>query len=105
MTQLIEYSSIPTHMVLAPSSRYMKQSIIYYGEQRFLTMETYIRKPYTPTGSEQVMVISKAEEYRPDLVSYDFYGFSENWYKIMEANKIYDIFDFKAGKTIILPIS
>ena len=103
MTHPIELSVLPAHKVLAPSSRYIKQKIIYYGEQKFLTLETYLRTPYVPNGNEKVMVITKGVEYRPDLVSYDFYGFSEHWWKIMEVNRIYDIMDFKAGRTIVLP--
>lgn len=56
-----------------------------------------------PTGREKIMVITKGVEYRPDLVSYDVYGFVDNWWHIMEVNKIYDIIDFKAGQTIMLP--
>lgn len=103
MTQPIENSIIPTYKVLPPSSRYLKQKLIYYGPQRFLTLDTYIRKPYISTGKEKIMVITKGIEYRPDLVSQDFYGFSENWWKILEANGMHDIMDFKAGVTIILP--
>lgn len=103
MTQPIEYSVMPTYNVLPPGSRYLKSKIIYYGDQRFVTLETYVRKPYVKTGSEKVMVITKGIEYRPDLASYDFYGFSDNWWQIMEVNGIHDIMDFKAGVTIILP--
>ena len=103
MTQAIEYSVVPTAKILSASSRYLRQRVIYYGEQRFLTLETYIRKAYVPTGQEKIMVITKGVEYRPDLVSYDVYGFTDNWWHIMEVNSISDIMDFKAGKTIMLP--
>jgi hypothetical protein len=49
------------------------------------------------------MVISKGVEHRPDLVSFDHYGHVDNWWRILEANNIKDIWDFKAGTTIILP--
>ena len=42
---------------------------------------------------------------RPDLVSKEKYGIPDFWWKILEANKMNDVFDFKAGKTIILPES
>lgn len=103
MTQPIEYTSIPSQSVVAGASRYINQRVIYYGEQRFLTFDTYLRREYQRRGDEKVMVISKGVEYRPDLVSYDFYGFPDNWWKILEANKMKDVFDFKAGKTIVLP--
>ena len=104
MTQKIEVSNVRPDRVTSVGSRYRtRQNVIYYGEQKLITFDLYIRTEYEKSGQEQVMVISKGVEYRPDLVSYDFYGFSENWWKIMEANKIYDIFDFKAGRTIFLP--
>lgn len=101
----IEKSDIDSTVVVAAGSRYRSSSIIYYGEKRFLTFETYVRTEYEPTGDENVMVITKGTEYRPDLVSYDYYGYPDNWWKIMEANGMNDIFDFKAGTTIILPVT
>lgn len=103
MSQRIETSNIQTRNVLAPNSRYMKQNIIYYGEKRIITFDTYIREDYKSNGKEKVMLITKGVEYRPDLVSYDFYGFVDNWWRILEVNGMKDIYDFKAGKTIILP--
>ena len=104
MTQKIAIANIPVERVTAAGSRYRdKQNVIYYGDRNLVTYDTYIRRTYTPSGQEDVMVITKGVEYRPDLVSYDYYGFSEHWWRIMEVNKIYDIYDFKAGRTIILP--
>jgi len=36
-------------------------------------------------------------------VSHEYYGHVDNWWKILEANQIKDIWDFKAGITIMLP--
>jgi hypothetical protein len=49
------------------------------------------------------MVITPGVEYRPDLVSYDKYGTPNSWWMILEANGMKDIWDFKSGKTIMLP--
>jgi hypothetical protein len=103
MTVPVFYTQIPTNKVMTPSSRYKKQNIIYYGEQKFMTFDTYFRINYVQKGNERVMVITKGVEYRPDLVSNEFYGFPDNWWKILEANKMMDIWEFKTGKTIILP--
>ena len=99
----IEPSATKASEVVVPTSRYYKGVVIYYGEQRKLTFETYLRTPYVPVGDESVMLITKGVEYRPDLVSFQVYGFPDGWWKILEANQMHDIFDFKAGKTIILP--
>ena len=103
MTQPIYTSQIPVTQVVSAGSRYVKGRIVYYGEQKFLTFETYVRVPYEEQGTESIMVINKGVEYRPDLVSYEHYGHVDNWWKILEANKMKDIWDFKAGTTIILP--
>ena len=103
MTQPIELSRIRPQDTVSGGSRYLNQKVIYYGEQRFLTFDLYLREEYEETGEEDVMVITKGFEYRPDLVSFDYYGFPDNWYRILEVNRIYDIFDFKTGKTIFLP--
>jgi hypothetical protein len=88
---------------MTPSSRYRKQSVIYYGEKKLLTFDTYVRRPYIAKGNEKVMMVTKGVEYRPDLVSNDYYGFPDNWWRIMEANNMIDIWEFRAGRTILLP--
>ena len=103
MGQLIEIAKVDSDRVVSSGSRYLKQQVIYYGEPKILTFDTYNRTNYEPTGQERVMVITKGLEYRPDLVSFDAYGYVDNWWRILEANKMKDIWEFKAGKTIILP--
>lgn len=100
---VIEKSNIRTDSFVSSQSRYIKQNVIYYGENKFLTFDTYIRTPYILNGNEKIMLIKKGVEYRPDLVSFDVYGFPDAWWKILEANKMKDVFDFKAGKTILIP--
>lgn len=103
MTTPIKNTSIRPNQVVSAGSRYLNQNVIYYGEKNTITFDTYIRKTYVPTGKEKVMLVTKGVEYRPDLVSYDVYGFVDNWWRILEANGIKDIWDFKAGTTIMLP--
>ena len=103
MTVPIEYTDIDQSSLVAGGSRYLSQNVIYYGEQKFVTFDTYLRKERTLTGNERVMVITKGVEYRPDLVSFDVYGFPDAWWHILEANGMKDVFEFVAGKTIVLP--
>ena len=86
-------------------SRYLDSQVIYYdvGRRNVLTFETYVRRPYTPQGDEKILLISKPHEYRPDLVAFKVYRTSDVWWRILEANGMKDVWDFKAGKTIILP--
>lgn len=103
MTIPLEVSNIRSETVLSSQSRYMKQRVVYYSDKRFITFDTYNRSEYRSTGKEKVMVITKGVEFRPDLVAYDVYRSQNLWWKIMEVNKIYDVFDFVAGRTIVLP--
>lgn len=103
MTIPIEDSTIRTNDIVGTNSRYFDKKIIYYGEQRIITFETYIRKPYQQNGSEKVMLINKGVEYRPDLVAFDHYGIPDFWWRILEANEMKDIMEFTAGTTIFLP--
>jgi len=103
MSVPITLSPISASKFVTPASRYIKQNVIYYGPNNLIAFDTYIRKPYVPQGNEKVMMISKGVEYRPDLVSNVVFGFPDNWWRIMEANQMIDILEFKAGVTIILP--
>ena len=105
MTVHIEQTKIPITSVIKGFSRYRNQNVIYYGERRYITFDTYIRRKYVPSGQERVMVINKGVEYRPDLVAYDIFSTPDAWWKILEANGMQDIWEFKAGKTIIIPES
>lgn len=103
MTVPITNSGILPESIVTPASRYKNQIVIYWGELNLLTFNTYLRVKYVPVGDEKVMLITKGIEYRPDLVSQQVYGFPDNWWRIMEANNIFDILNFKAGITILIP--
>jgi hypothetical protein len=68
-----------------------------------ITFETYKRRETVFLSNDQFAVIPGSMEFRPDLVSHRFYGFADYWWKIMEANQISDVMDFRAGVTIRLP--
>lgn len=103
MTVRIEQSTIRPDKMVRGFSRYLNSPVIYWGEQRRITFETYLRKPYTLTGKERVTRITPGLEYRPDLLAYDVYGTPDAWWKILEVNGIKDIYDFKTGITVVLP--
>jgi len=103
MTQPIENSDIRPQDIMSAGSRYIKQTVIYYGEQRYITFDLYLRPEYEVSGDEDVMVITKGFEYRPDLVSFDYYGHVDDWWRILEFNGMKDILEFKTGITISLP--
>lgn len=103
MTIRINKTNIPAVNFVGGISRYVKQDVIYYSENNFLTFTTYKRKKITRSENDQVALITPGYEYRPDLMAFDKYGVVDVWWKILEANKMKDIYDFKSGKTIFLP--
>jgi hypothetical protein len=105
MANAIEYTNIKPieSSLVSVSSRYAYSTVLYYGQNKCLTFTTYKRNVYTPTSGDKYAVIPAGMEYRPDLVSQEAYGVPDFWYKIMEANKMSDILEFKTGMNIIIP--
>lgn len=95
--------NLATSSFVDVNSRYLSSAILFYGEQRFLTFETFKRQAIPETSADTFTVISKAIEYRPDLLAHRAYGISGLWWKILIANKMSDIWQFKAGVNIRIP--
>lgn len=85
------------------TSRYRQSNVIYYGDNRKITFTTYKRQEIPPSESDTFLTITKPFEFRPDLVSYRVYGTADYWWKILQFNKINDIFGFRAGVNIRIP--
>ena len=106
MANFIEDANLPTDRFVSALSRYIPSKVVYYfaGNKRVLTFTTY-RKLISHVAKEGDVyaVVPPGMEYRPDLVSKKYYGTPDFWWKVLEANNIKDIFDFKAGTNIRLP--
>jgi len=102
MAFTLKETKIAKSRILPPLSRYAEARVYQYGPLPKTTFETY-KRPEKSRFSDGVVLITAGWEYRPDLVSFDVYGFPDMWWKIMEHNGIFDIFDFKAGKTLQIP--
>jgi hypothetical protein len=87
------------------SSRYSASNVVYYTEKKLLTFNTYKKKKPLSSPKDRFMSVTANLEYRPDLVSQMAYGTCDFWWKIMEANGIKDIFDFKTGLNLRIPDS
>ena len=85
------------------TSRYAKSIVYYYGDMKRATFETYKRTTYVPKADDMYSVVPPGWEYRPDKASMDVYNLPDFWWKILEANGIQDVYDFKAGINIIIP--
>ena len=103
MANKIQYTNLTTDLFVNRSSRYSNSRVIYYGDNKILTFDTYKKKSFMPSTNDQVAAIPSGMRFRPDLVSKQKYGTVDFWWKIMEINNIKDILDFEAGRTIILP--
>jgi hypothetical protein len=104
MANKITYSSLYAERFIPPTSRYIDSRVLQYSEQNILTFEIYKRKKHESKGEDRFTVITPGYEYRPDLLSNAIYGVSDFWWRIMEVNNIWDIYDFKAGTNILIPI-
>lgn len=87
------------------TSRYASSEVIYYGDDHLITFKSYKRRPPTFSKNDKFYLITQATQYRPDLVSQLAYGVTSFWWRILEANNMKDISDFKLGKTIRVPES
>lgn len=103
MANKIEYATLKAKRFVNYLSRYNSSKVIYYGENKKVTFTTYKRRNISATSNDKFIKLNSSTEYRPDLVSYAAYGFSDYWWKIMQFNGIKDIKDFKSGLTIRIP--
>jgi len=103
MANYIEQTTIPPLTFVTPASRYADSKVVYYTDLKRITFPIYKRQPFVATSQDKFMVITGGLEYRPDLVSNRAYGFPDFWWKIMEANNMFDVWDFKAGTNIRIP--
>ena len=105
MANFIEKTTISPKRFVPVTSRYADSTIIYYTENKLLTFSSYKKNETIFRKEDKYYVVTAGTEYRPDLVSNIAYGTVDFWWKIMEANNIKDIFDFKSGLNIRIPNS
>lgn len=105
MANRIEEYNIPATNFVTNTSRYTGSRILFYSDLNKITFETYKRQQIQESSSDKILSITPGTEYRPDLVSFHVYGMVDFWWFILEANNMKDVFDFKSGKTIRLPVN
>jgi len=96
-------TNISSELLVSTGSRYINNTVIYYGDENRMTFYTWKREDIPESPNDQFAVITPGTEYRPDLVSRQAYGTVDFWWRIMVANQIWDIWDFKSGITLRLP--
>jgi len=85
------------------TSRYIDSPVIYYSENKFLTFPIYKKQIYEFSDKDKFYSVTPGTQYRPDLISYEFYGTPDFWWKIMQVNDIKDVFEIRTGMTLRLP--
>lgn len=85
------------------TSRYYKSAAYKFTDSKISTLKIYKRTSTPITESDRYTVLSGKYEYRPDLLSQEYYGIPDLWWLILEANSISDITDFVAGINLRLP--
>ena len=106
MANYIENANMSTDRFVSALSRYKQSTVIYYniGNRKNISFTTYKKQiKNVATSKDKYMLIPPQFEYRPDRLSKELYGTVDLWWKIMEANDIKDIFDFKANLNIRIP--
>lgn len=105
MANKIAKSSTPSSAFTDFTSRYRDSEVLQYGDNHILTFETYKRRTPVLSKTDKFYLITAATQYRPDMVSNLAYGIPSYWWRIMEANGMKDISEFKSGTTIRIPES
>lgn len=106
MSNYIEPANLNNNRFVSALSRYKNSVVIYYtiGNRKNICFTTYKKQIKNIASSkDKYMIIPPQFEYRPDRLSFELYGTVDLWWKIMEANDIKDIFDFKANLNIRIP--
>jgi hypothetical protein len=101
----IQPTNIPASQYVDGSSRYINSNVIYYNTniEKYITFETYKKVAIPVSPNDIFTVLNKKYEYRPDLLANDVYQDPRLWWKILQANNIMDIYNFKAGLNIRIP--
>jgi hypothetical protein len=103
MANEMSYTNYGTKNLVTATSRYAYRSVVHYGSLNKVTFAIYKTPAIGPSSDDKFYEITKEVEFRPDLVSFRFYGLPDFWWRIMEVNKMKDIMEFRAGRNIRLP--
>ena len=97
-----EINPVNSKLVVAVS-RYAQSKVVYYGDKNLITFKTYKKQVILSDTEDQFTVVPPGMDFRPDRMSSDAYGLPDFWWKILEANNLKDIYEFRAGLNIRLP--
>ena len=100
----IEFTNyVPTDGFVSMGSRYANATVIYWGPLRKITFTTYKKRNYPYNSEDKFAIIPPGMEFRPDKMSSSVYGVPDFWWRVLEANNMKDIYDFRAGVNVRLP--
>lgn len=105
MANTIEPTNYNSRNFVTATSRYASSEIIYYGDNRLITFKIYKLGSYQTNPNDLYSIVPPGWEYRPDKASMEVYNTPDFWWRILEANGIKDVYDFKAGINIRIPFN
>jgi hypothetical protein len=105
MANEISYTNYSTTNLVDATSRYNSRPIIHYGSDKKATFAIYNKSNISMAPGDKFYEITKSMEFRPELVSHQFYGLPDLWWRIMAVNKMKDVMEFRAGRNIVIPNS
>lgn len=86
------------------TSRYSTKTNLLRKDGNTVIRNLRTRDFYIPESDEDtVHKIKAGEEFRPDVVAFNQYGDASLYWVVLSANRMKDIFEFKADKVIRLP--
>lgn len=103
MANELSYTNYGTNNLVSSTSRYAAKDVVLYGSEKKATFAVSNKKKIGVGPNDKFFEITKETEFRPDLVSGQFYGIPDFWWRIMEINKMKDIMEFRAGRNIRVP--
>lgn len=101
-----EIEGVSIDSFVGPTSRYRNSDIINYitENKKFLTFKTWKRPARQSSEGDRFYTITAGTEFRPDIVAKNAYNREGWWWILMLVNNMSDVLEFKAGKTIIIPV-
>ena len=105
MANFFQKTNINPKQFVSSSSRYSNSQVAYWSDHKLLTFTTYKKTAIPVSSQDKYAVITPGVEYRPDLVSQKAYGSPDFWWRILEANDLSDVWQFKSGLNIRIPNS
>ncbi|MGB9674517.1 MAG: hypothetical protein ACPLX8_00130 [Nanopusillaceae archaeon] len=93
----LNLNNIPSLDISNFLDRYQYESNIIYSPY----VKPFLHAINTLINNSQTIPMTQRYMYRPDYVSFDYYGTVNLWYMIMKVNNVYSIVNFNMPNIIV----